>query len=304
MAGPRSPQVLLRIGSFLVLLAPTTHAQLSVLPPYNSPQQKLVAPTGSQQAAQTPPTAVGQQPAQASPTAISPQPAPPPIPDGSASPQTLEIQGDALRAQKRYLDSIDFYNAALVKQPTALLWNKIGMSYLLLQKPDQAGKAFDHAIKLDKRAPEGYNNRGYVEQMKKKYDKAIKYYQKAIKLRPSDAVFYFNTASSYFCNHDYRQAAKNYKQAFTLDPDIFDRASRTGVMAQATSPEDRAAFSFMVAKMYAQAGDVDHSLEYLRKAMEDGYKDIKKVYTESEFATLRTDKRFEELMAQRPPAIP
>jgi pentatricopeptide repeat protein len=59
----------------------------------------------------------------------------------------------------------------------------------------------------------------------------------------------------------------------------------------------------MVARMYAKAGDFDRSLEYLRKAMEDGYKRINDVYTESEFATLRTDKRFEELMAQRPQAI-
>jgi tetratricopeptide (TPR) repeat protein len=110
--------------------------------------------------------------------------------------------------------------------------------------------------------------------------------------------------SSYFGKHDYPQAAKLYKQAFAIDPDIFARASRTGVMVQATSPEDRAAFSFMVARMYAQAGNLDESLEYLRKAMEDGYKYINKVYTESEFATLRTDKRFEELMAQKPAAIP
>ena len=74
-------------------------------------------------------------------------------------------------------------------------------------------------------------------------------------------------------------------------------------MAQSSSPEDRAAFSFMVAKMYAQAGDVDRSLEYLRKAMEDGYSQINKVYTDSEFASLRTDKRFTELMAQRPSSI-
>ena len=55
--------------------------------------------------------------------------------------------------------------------------------------------------------------------------------------------------------------------------------------------------------MYAQAGDIDHSLEYLRKAMEEGYKDIKKVYTDSEFASLREDKRFSELMAQKPQPI-
>jgi pentatricopeptide repeat protein len=60
----------------------------------------------------------------------------------------------------------------------------------------------------------------------------------------------------------------------------------------------------MVAKMYAKAGNVDQSLEYLRKAMENGYKKINEVYTDQEFATLRTDKRFEELMAQRPQSLP
>lgn len=232
------------------------------------------------------------------------QVAPPAIPDKNASAAELEEQGDDLRAQKRFLDSIDFYNAALAKQPSALIWNKEGMSYLLLQRPDKASKCFDHAIKLDKQAPEGYNNRGYIEQTKKKYDKAIKYYMKAAKLKPSDAVFQYNIGTAYFSEHDYAKAAAAYKAAFALDPNIFVRVSRTGVMAQTTSPEDRAAFSFMVAKMYARAGDVDRSLEYLRKAMENGYKHINDVYKDQEFATLRTDKRFDELMAQRPQPIP
>jgi len=237
-------------------------------------------------------------------TAPATQVMPPPIPDGSASASVLEEQGDELRVQKRYLDAVDYYNVALHKQPSALLWNKIGMSYLLLQRPDQASKAFDHAIKIDKHDAAGYNNRGYVEQMKKKYDKAISYYKKAITLRADDAVFYYNMGSSYFGKHDYPDAAQQYKQAFAIDPNIFIRVSKTGIMAQATSPDDRAAFSFLVAKMYAQAGDNDHSLEYLRKAMENGYKHINDVYTEKEFATLRTDKRFDELMAQRPQPIP
>jgi tetratricopeptide (TPR) repeat protein len=236
-------------------------------------------------------------------TAPATQLTPPPIPDGSASAAVLEEQGDELRAQKRYFDSIDYYNTAMKKQPSAMLWNKEGMSYLLLQRPDQAAKCFDRAIKMDKHAAESYNNRGYVEQMKRKYDKAISYYKKAIELRPEDAVFYYNMGSSYFGKHDYVDAGKQYALAFSRDPTIFTRVSRTGIMAQATSPEDRAAFSFMVARMYAKAGDFDRSLEYLRKAMEDGYKHINDVYTESEFATLRTDKRFEELMAQRPQAI-
>ena len=237
-------------------------------------------------------------------TAPATQVMPPPIPDSSASASVLEEQGDELRAQKRFLDAVDYYNVALHKQASVLLWNKIGMSYLLLQRPDQAAKAFDHAIKFDKHDPAAYNNRGYVEQVKRKYDKAIAYYKKAITLRSDDAVFYYNMGSSYFGKHDYAEAAQQYKQAFAIDPTIFTRISKTGIMAQATSPDDRAAFSFLVAKMYAQAGDFDRSLEYLRKAMENGYKHINDVYTEKEFAELRTDKRFEELMAQRPPAIP
>jgi tetratricopeptide (TPR) repeat protein len=113
----------------------------------------------------------------------------------------------------------------------------------------------------------------------------------------------YNIGSSYFSDHQYAKAAQAYKAAFALDPDIFIRVSRTGIMAQSASPEDRAAFSFMVAKMYAKAGDVDRSIEYLRKAMENGYKKINEVYTDQEFATMRTDKRFEELMAQKPQAI-
>jgi hypothetical protein len=38
--------------------------------------------------------------------------------------------------------------------------------------------------------------------------------------------------------------------------------------------------------------------------MEDGYKGVDAVYKEPEFAALRDDARFKELMANRPEAIP
>jgi tetratricopeptide (TPR) repeat protein len=228
---------------------------------------------------------------------------PAPIPSPTASEKELEDEGDALRAQKRYLDSLDFYKAAMTKQASALLWNKQGMSYLLIQRYDDAKKCFDRAIKADKKDAAAYNNRGYMEFRSKNFGKAIRYYQKALSLRPTDAVFHYNMGSAYFGMHDIPRAAQAYHSAYLLDPDIFERVSRTGIMAQTTSPEDRAAFSFMVAKMYAQAGDLDHSLEYLRKAMEEGYKHINKVYTDSEFASLREDKRFAELMARKPQPI-
>jgi len=51
-------------------------------------------------------------------------------------------------------------------------------------------------------------------------------------------------------------------------------------------------------------GSFERSLQYLRKAMEEGYKEIKMVYKDSEFSDLRKDPRFAQLMAAKPPAIP
>jgi tetratricopeptide (TPR) repeat protein len=221
----------------------------------------------------------------------------------SGTPQELEKQGDQLRAQKRYLDSIDYYSTAIAQQPTALLWNKKGIALLFITRSKDAQKCFQQALKLDKNSPEALNNMGFVEQMQKNYGKAIKYYNKALVARPNSATFHYNLGAAYFAKHDYDKATQEYRTAYQLDSEIFQRVSKMGVMAQTSSPEDRAAFSFMVAKMYAQAGDFEHSLEYLRKAMEEGYKGIDKVYTDSEFASLRTDPRFADLMAQKPPSL-
>jgi hypothetical protein len=41
----------------------------------------------------------------------------------------------------------------------------------------------------------------------------------------------------------------------------------------------------------------------LKKALEEGYKDFNNVYKDEEFATLRKDKRFAELVASKPPVL-
>jgi hypothetical protein len=85
---------------------------------------------------------------------------------------------------------------------------------------------------------------------------------------------------------------------------VFGRSSRAGVQAQLPSPADRARYDFTVARLYAKMGYSEQSIEYLRKAMEEGYKDFKDVYKDVEFAELRKDKRFAALIATKPPALP
>ncbi|HEV2729249.1 MAG TPA: tetratricopeptide repeat protein, partial [Terriglobales bacterium] len=128
-------------------------------------------------------------------------------------------------------------------------------------------------------------------------------YEKAIVLENDAASFYSNRGAAYFGRKQFDKAALDYSKALEIDPDIFERTSRAGVMAQLPSPEDQAHYDYVLAKLYARMGVSDRSLHYLKKAMEEGYKDIKNVYRDNEFTELRKDPRFAELMAAKTPAI-
>lgn len=226
-------------------------------------------------------------------------------PSPTASVEDLEKQGDELRSEKAYLDAIDYFRAALGKAPnSAPIENKLGICELLLQHYRDAGKSFEQAIKKDSKFSEAYNNLGVVEYERRKYRGAVKDYKKAITIAPSSPSAYSNLGAAYFAEKKFELASEMYMQALKLDPLIFERTSRAGIAAQMASPQDRAHYSYVLAKLYAKMGDSDHSLEYLRKAMEEGYKGVKDVYSDPEFATLRKDARFAELMKEKPPALP
>jgi len=226
------------------------------------------------------------------------------IPSASASAEELERRGDELRSEKAYLDALEYYRSALAKKGNAApLYNKIGITELLLQRFKEAGKDFERAIKLKRDYADAYNNLGVIRYEQKKYGKAISQYEKAIKLDSSMGSYFSNLGAAYFAKKEFEKANDAYTKALELDPDIFDRISRTGVSAQLSSPEDRAHFDYVLAKLYAKSGNADRSLLCLRRAMEEGYKGIDSVYKDAEFAQVRKDPRFAELMAAKPPAI-
>jgi tetratricopeptide (TPR) repeat protein len=132
----------------------------------------------------------------------------------------------------------------------------------------------------------------------------VKEYEKAIARDGNSASFFSNLGAAYFSKRDFERAVEAYQHALQLDADVFARTSRDGVQAQLPSPEDRARYNYTVAKLYAKMGLSEQSLEYLKRAMEAGYKDLKKVYQDEEFAELRKSPRFTELMASKTPAIP
>ena len=237
----------------------------------------------------------------------------PPSPNATVA--DLESSADKLREQNMYRDAVDYYEVALKKEPkNAVLWNKRGIALLQLKRLKEGEDSFKRSIKYDKKYPDAYNNLGVIYYQEasaralkggsKDYGKAIKNYSKAIKLRDDSASFHSNLGTAFFNQGEFQKAIIEYHRALELDPDIFERNSRAGVAAHLASPEDRAHFSYMLAKMYAQAGNADRALYYLRRALEDGYKHVNDALKDSEFAVVRKDPRFTELMGvNRPTAV-
>jgi tetratricopeptide (TPR) repeat protein len=208
-------------------------------------------------------------------------------PSPTASAEELETRGDELRAEKFYFDALDYYRAALVKKPNSpQIYNKAGITELMTQHYRDAGKCFERAIHANRDYADAYNNLGVIEYEAKKFGRAVHRYKQAIKIQPGSASFFSNLGAAYFAEKDFVPAVTAYAQA------------------QLSSPDDRAHYDYVLAKLYAQIGSAERSLEYLKKAIEEGYKKVNDVYKDPEFAVLRKDSRFTELMAAKPQSIP
>ncbi len=242
-------------------------------------------------------------------------PAPPP-PPGATVDQLLK-SGDLYLAQKQYSDALEYYNAAAKLSPTSgFVQNRIGIIYLKQMRLKEAQKQFERASKLDRDFPEPINNLGvvfYAQAIPKppaskvnegKLERAIELYEKAIRMKDTSAVFHSNLGTALFKKKAYDQATGEYARALHLDPTIFDVKDGAGPSVHLISGDERARFSYTLAKIFAQMGKTDESLLYLRKAIEDGYPSIRDVYKDEAFAAVRKDPRFEDLMAHKPASVP
>jgi tetratricopeptide (TPR) repeat protein len=93
---------------------------------------------------------------------------------------------------------------------------------------------------------------------------------------------------------------ETYQTALKLDPNVFENHSSYGVLLEERNVEERAKFHFNMAKLYAQAGRNDLALQYLRKALEEGFKDKKKIAEDPDFQAMRDLPEFKELLALEP----
>lgn len=211
---------------------------------------------------------------------------------------TPEQRGDLYMAKKMYRDAADMYRENAGK--SAVMWDKTGIAYQELGNLPAARKAYQHASKLDRKYADPINNVGTVYYAEKKYRTAIARYKRAIALTPDSAAFWSNLGTAWYARGKYDLMNEAYLKALELDPDVFEKSGSVGTRMLDRGVTDRARYHFEMARLYAGAGRNELALQYLRKALEEGFREKDKLQQVKEFATLKDTQEFKELLALEP----
>lgn len=209
----------------------------------------------------------------------------------ATSGKDLEIEkARIMMAEKKYEGAIQIYQDVLKADPkNAIVLNMLGIAYLNLSRYDQAKKYFDRSAKMDKHYASAVNNLGMVYYHQKNFRRAIREYQRAVAIDPSLAGTHANLGFAYYNTNKLPEAAMEFQKALEIQPDIFEQNNRVGTMVQDRSVGNHGLFFFTMARVYAEKNDAPHCAEYLRKSLDEGYKDVGKARTDPSFKKVLND---------------
>ncbi|MGC2401160.1 MAG: tetratricopeptide repeat protein [Acidobacteriaceae bacterium] len=206
-----------------------------------------------------------------------------------------EKRADVLMARGEYAAAITAYQQSNLR--SAIVWNNIGMAYHHLYALEQARKAYQQSLALNPRFAAASNNLAAVYYAQHEFKVAEHYYKKALKHSSESAVIYCNLGTAYFAESKYKKGVKMYQKAYSIDEEVF-APNQAAMVEGGGSREQRVAINYFIAQTFAKAGKQEQALVYLRKAMDEGFNDRKRLDEDEDFAVLRTTPQFHKLLDQ------
>ncbi len=212
---------------------------------------------------------------------------------------TPEQRGDLYMARKMYREAIDVYRQNAGNSP--VMWDKVGIAYHQLGDMNAARKAYERAIKFDRKYADAINNVGTVFYAEKKYRSAISRYKRALQFAPESASIWSNLGTAWYARGRYDLMNDAYTKALQLDPDVFEKNGSVGTRMLDRGVADKASLPLRAGPLIRRLRQKrTFALQYLRKALEEGFKEREKVQQAKEFVTLRETQEFKDLMALEP----
>jgi len=207
---------------------------------------------------------------------------------------TMEQMGDRFFISQQYQAAIQTY--AQVAQPSAVVWNKMGISYQMMYDLKGAVRCYKESLKLRPTDAKVLNNLATAEEELEDFPAAEHNYRKALELDPYNAQFFKNLGTNLLMQGQNDRGAEAYKHALAINSHILD--ARFG--PKVNEPGGVQALgeaNYIKAQSCAQAGLTDCALSYLQLAFNEGSATVKKVAADADFASLRGTPGLAHLLA-------
>src|SRR6266404_8939219 len=227
------------------------------------------------------------------------------VSNAQANPAERQISGEELgdlyMARKQYREATEQYRSLSEQNPrNAVYLNKLGIALHQQTALSAAMKFYERAVKVNPKYADAQNNIGTIWYQRKKFGKAIRAYERALKMRNDMAVLYSNLGYAYFGEKKYEESIGAFRHALAIDPQLFEHSSsRAGSVLQDRSVSDRGRFYFLLAKSFAEAGNFERSLIYLRKAKEEGFASLNEVKSDPSFSAMLKLSETQEILAPK-----
>jgi tetratricopeptide (TPR) repeat protein len=191
---------------------------------------------------------------------------------------------------KRYREAGEVYERLAKANPRSSNYlNLVGIAHMQGGDLRGARRWFDRATKLEPRYADAYNNIGATWYSEKNFKRALDFYRRAVALQPGVAGYHTNVGYALFSLKRTAEAEESFRRALLMDPHIFQQNDRTGTVLQDRSVPDNGLFAYTMARSYAGTGDAASCAVYLRRALDEGYREIAKVHSDPIFAGVLAD---------------
>jgi tetratricopeptide (TPR) repeat protein len=177
----------------------------------------------------------------------------------------------------------EFQKATTIDPKYGAAQLNLGYAYERANLSDEAMDAYRKSIELEPRNFYARNNLGVLYSKKGMYDQAIAELQDALKNEPGNAMALKNL-----------ETVKKNKAALQEREAVIARAEKE-VEAKPSDPTP----AYQLARVYATYGKKEEAIEWLGKAIGQGYKDIAYLKTDPAFAAMREERDFQLLLLKK-----
>ncbi|MDH4219128.1 MAG: tetratricopeptide repeat protein [Candidatus Aminicenantes bacterium] len=203
-------------------------------------------------------------------------------------------QGNFFLKHKDFEKAIAQLKQALALNPnSSKAYNLLGIACFQQKDYNLAEKFFKKAVDINPSYAQAYNNLGGVYFMLQKFGMAEQMYEKALPLSPYPINTYYSLGTLLIILGKTEESTLYLSKGIELDPDFLERGGAYIINFSSStfsSPE----IYFTYARAFATTGNVEKTVEYLKKAKQAGFKDWQRIDKEKEFEKMRQDQRIRD----------